>query len=590
MLLIIFCLSSVSSFTNAFVNNSNSTKLVSNNDNYSSSAIEQIIITSNDDFESFGFVGNGTQEDPFIIENLNFIGTKQSTIQIENTTASFVFRNNNLTGMGSETAIILSNVSNALITKNIIQNYNLWGIRISASKNIVIKDNFLENNTFGAIYSYFSKELIISQNAIHKNGYGVYFREEMINSVIEKNCFLKNTKFAIQLGTEGFATLNVENNAINDNSFFNNSLTDPYLNLSQASDWGNINIFKNNYWSDLIISDGNSDGINDYSYLIDSEERNTSFPTGKLKKDQYPLINDPVPHLKLPLILLTPNIEKEYSGLVKITWTKPDVENNNNIIYKIEAKSDGNWIIINDSVKNTYYLWDSKEVADGQYIIRISTLNVSTISEKPFNVKNGNENLFVNIILFLSLSFIAITGTAILFYSKSKTSNNQTFTEIVSLFSANNLRSFFNKIIVGIENAKLELIDETRMGTEIAEINEYTALANIYPDNLKNDMKSFIKGKSVLILTEIAYQPLVNSHSAYISDILDIPRQTVSDEIKRLLQLQYLTPVVNQTTLLDARFKYYKLTTKGILLLHLLKESIRVTLMQVHREGELSTT
>ena len=40
--------------------------------------------------------------------------------------------------------------------------------------------------------------------------------------------------------------------------------------------------------------------------------------------------------------------------------------------YKIEAKSDGNWIIINDSVKNTYYLWDSQEVADGQYIIRIS--------------------------------------------------------------------------------------------------------------------------------------------------------------------------------------------------------------------------
>ena len=94
-----------------------------------------------------------------------------------------------------------------------------------------------------------------------------------------------------------------------------------------------------------------------------------------------------------------------------------------------------------------------------------------------------------------------------------------------------------------------------------------------------------LKAKSILILSEIAYQPLKNSHLVFISKILSIPKQTISDEIKRLVKLNYLQFERKNETLFDSRFKHYSLTEKGIILLHLFTESTRLALIQVHKDS-----
>lgn len=84
-----------------------------------------------------------------------------------------------------------------------------------------------------------------------------------------------------------------------------------------------------------------------------------------------------------------------------------------------------------------------------------------------------------------------------------------------------------------MENVKTELLHQTEYSSLI-DNTKYEVIGNIFPQNIQSDMKSTIKGRMVLLMIEIAYQPLLNSITSYLAKILGIPRQTVNDEIKRL--------------------------------------------------------
>lgn len=84
-----------------------------------------INITKNEEFSFLGFLGNGTDINPYIIENLSISDGNMNLITIMDTNAHFIIRNNSLDGVSAEyTGIYLVNVSNAQIINNSISNTN----------------------------------------------------------------------------------------------------------------------------------------------------------------------------------------------------------------------------------------------------------------------------------------------------------------------------------------------------------------------------------------------------------------------------------------------------------------------------------
>ena len=75
--------------------------------------------------------------------------------------------------------------------------------------------------------------------------------------------------------------------------------------------------------------------------------------------------------------------------------------------------------------------------------------------------------------------------------------------------------------------------------SELSE-KDFTVVGNLFPPKIRNELKSDLKGRTVLILVEIAYQFPTRSNMSYISKSLAIPFQTVSYEIKRLIELKYI--------------------------------------------------
>ena len=555
--------------------------------------INHILIQSNEDFYNANFQGNGTKENPFIIENFSFNGYNGPLIKIQNTNLFFIIRENNLNGLATSThGIYLVNVVHGTISRNIIENNTIWGILVVSSNNINIENNLIKNNSLGGINSYDSSDITIDENAIHQNNLGISFSNDVKNSLIERNSFVGNKNFAVLFG-KGNKSNNptITSNNVLDNAFINNSLNLP--NNCQASDWGSNNGFSSNYWNDLINYTLSPNGHIDKPYIIDSKPVTSPFENRtQYITDGFPIPYDPVSFLSIPLILLQPAIDKKYDNIVTIQWTEST--GNYNISYVVEVSKDKRvWNILADNLTNTSFQWNSLVAKNGKYYIKVTaynynTINESIMSENPIDIENTKSNLqqFIFNSFFTLVLLIFIIMFLIMGFIKYKSNKHVSVSGLVESFNNDSLRTFFHKIIIGIENAKLFLIEKAPITEQLIDTNEYTALVNIFPDDIKNEMKSFIKGKTVLILTELAYQPLENSHSAFISEILSIPRQTVSDEIKRLTQQKYIQPAMNHKTLIDARFKYYTLTKKGILFLHLLKESIRVTLMQVHNNIE----
>ena len=71
----------------------------------------------------YGFVGEGNETHPYIIEGLNITSATENLIHIENTTAHFVIQNCMLNETSkSFNGIYLNNVTNGTISNNIIHN------------------------------------------------------------------------------------------------------------------------------------------------------------------------------------------------------------------------------------------------------------------------------------------------------------------------------------------------------------------------------------------------------------------------------------------------------------------------------------
>jgi len=184
-----------------------------------------ILIWDDSDFVDYQFPGEGSQSNPYRIENYNITTRVTNGIYIFATTKHFVIRNCLIssTYMG----INIENIAKSTATiENCTIKGQFYGISIKNSVNVTIRENTLNDNYVG-IFVNFSNETLISENKCVQNTiYGMRISESD-NSSIENN-FLKQNRYGVYIFESSFCTLK-KNFCINNeiagiySSFTNNS-------------------------------------------------------------------------------------------------------------------------------------------------------------------------------------------------------------------------------------------------------------------------------------------------------------------------------------------------------------------------------
>ncbi|MFX1262648.1 MAG: nitrous oxide reductase family maturation protein NosD [Promethearchaeota archaeon] len=194
-----------------------------------------------------GWAGDGSPENPYIIDGLNIdpVDAVGHGISISNTRVSFTIRNCNITGFVSHhgdfceggAGIYLENVTNGQLVNNTCTsnsygidiwgsysntmvnntcNNNSWtGISLEWSNSNTMANNICSNNTdFGIFLDDISFNNTVVNNTCINNRIGIFFYESDSNTVADNTCD-SNTEYGIYLYESHFSS--VVNNICNNN-------------------------------------------------------------------------------------------------------------------------------------------------------------------------------------------------------------------------------------------------------------------------------------------------------------------------------------------------------------------------------------
>ena len=128
--------------------------------------VPRIVIEGNSGFGAFGFRGEGTAENPYIIEYrmiVNILDDGHNCIYIRDTTAYFIIRDCTLSTGRFAQGIFLNNVENAVIEDCEISNAQN-GILVQSSNNVEIQSNTIRNCNIG-LWIVFSTNYEVSGNS-----------------------------------------------------------------------------------------------------------------------------------------------------------------------------------------------------------------------------------------------------------------------------------------------------------------------------------------------------------------------------------------------------------------------------------------
>ncbi len=92
--------------------------------------------------------------------------------------------------------------------------------------------------------------------------------------------------------------------------------------------------------------------------------------------------------------------------------------------------------------------------------------------------------------------------------------------------------------------------------------------------SIRKDLIAGLKSRMILTLIEIAHNYPYEINHAVLCKKLGIPPSTLSNQIKKLIDLEYLESSLSAITLRDARYRNYSITMKGISFLQLLREAL----------------
>lgn len=131
----------------------------------------------------------------------------------------------------------------------------------------------------------------------------------------------------------------------------------PYYYFSQASDYGEANLFQYNYWNEWIIPDFDIDGIVDNPYYISGGNY-----------DDVPVV---IPYNIPPIIasvFIFPS-GGNVSGTITIQWNELMGIGDEDIYYDLYYSSDDSntWVLLVMGLTTTSYDWNTTNIADGNH-------------------------------------------------------------------------------------------------------------------------------------------------------------------------------------------------------------------------------
>ncbi|TFG12837.1 MAG: hypothetical protein EU535_05790, partial [Promethearchaeota archaeon] len=155
---------------------------------------ESIFIDGNSMFSDLaiteGWSGDGSSNNPYIIENYIILALSEHGIEIRNTNLSFIIRNVSITSGLSNYyhGFYLQNVTNGVLQNN-TANDNLAGFYLVDSNNITLTKNTANNNLHGVRFLH-SDNNTITNSTINSNlEYGLYLDQSDYNNITQNTLF-----------------------------------------------------------------------------------------------------------------------------------------------------------------------------------------------------------------------------------------------------------------------------------------------------------------------------------------------------------------------------------------------------------------
>ncbi|MHA1977414.1 MAG: right-handed parallel beta-helix repeat-containing protein [Candidatus Hodarchaeales archaeon] len=530
------------------------------------------IISSNTIFDNInGIMVTETSNNNKVINNhayRNGLGIQVSS-SLENEISYNRVFNNSWIGIYGE------QIWDSLFYRNRIHDCVSEGIWIKNGINISITANFVyRNGGDGGIKLLNSLNSLISNNTLSDNFfYGIHL-EGTTDSIISSNTIIDSSWYGIYLNNDSNGSIR---NRIEWNNFFGNA----FGSIVQARNEGSTNTFARNFWDDQSGSDVDEDGFIDIAYEIEG-----------IGQDPFPLVSS---HFFVTKPIISPPKGGEIlNATITIEWNAVTDSYGHTITYSIYYSREGGliWNIVASDLTETSYEWDTNSTVGSTFSGAIKI--VATCSE-GFMGEEISENVFtidnipppLNYLLFISL--VALFGIfcaiPVGYYVVKKKLRTPSFTEFFQSDQTEFLKPLYHKVVIGLENIKTSMISEFVNAPLLEPLEkiepldsvETTSLNTYFPSDIQETLKS-IKGRTALVLIEMAYQDLLETNPTKLSQSLNIPPSSISDEIKKLIGLDFIVSDVKLSLIQDTRYKYYNITSKGFQFLSSLKGALELSI------------
>ncbi|MFW9915566.1 MAG: hypothetical protein ACFFGZ_08130 [Candidatus Thorarchaeota archaeon] len=299
------------------------------------------------------------------------------------------------------------------------------------------------------------------------------------------------------------------------------------------------------------------------------------------------------------LELIYPNGGETVSGNVTIQWSYGFVETYEFVelvSYSVYySPNDGfYWIQIADRIPEKEFVWDTilYEAQGSGFLIRVlvhsKTLGTGEdISDRTFRVDNisgGSNSLLILLFLFFATSAILAIISLGYFLINRRFKRLETVLAIPQSKEVESIQAIRHKVIIGLDNIKDEFLLESGEIPRLEKIPSQITMVDCFPSDFQDDLRTEMKGRTVLTLIEIAYQDPCETNPAKLAKSLSIPPSTLSKELKKLIGLQYIETCVSNQVLGDGRFRNFAITSKGFTFLSILNDALKVTIKRAREK------
>jgi parallel beta-helix repeat protein len=480
-----------------------------------------------------------------------------------------------------------ANVSNNSVFDNFDNGILIWNV----SKNTVVSNNIIRNNGRHGISVAFANTTTVANNEVFNNtNDGIHLFGSLNNSVLN-NSIYNNLITGISLSPfdDLGISRNSDNNTIDSNVIYdnsmggieinggnNNSLISNDFSGNNAIDDGSDNVFTSNYWSDWSGTD---------SYAIEGSTEN---------QDLSPLTNPH--HITAPRIIAPTTVNITLVGNVVIQWTASVDTFGHSLTYSIlySTNDGGSWTTLASGLTTTSYTFDTTIFTDGTYILlKIHTVDsvgfiAKSASTETLTIQNRVEEPNFLTIQMILIFLLAVCSIASGYYLVNVKFRTPSFTEYFQSDKIEFLKPIYHKVIIGLENITTAIMSETVVTPLLEEPTMPTSLVNWFPTDYRSELQSEIKGRTILTLIEVAFLYAEEANLTILVRNLDVPRSTLSDELRMLVKLNYLEFHVSPQVLHDGRSRHYIITPKGISFLKLLKSALELSIRRI-KEKKRST-